>query len=115
MITDIQTILLIAAGIYLVTGIILISFPEKIYKWAKGTSIPDSGKGLFAQALISYYHIKTKGVSATSKDWLYCFGFNAGISIGATLVVAFGVGLIMLAVGLIISVIILMILGAALK
>ncbi|MCZ7671331.1 MAG: hypothetical protein M5U34_31465 [Chloroflexi bacterium] len=51
MITDIQTILLIAAGIYLVTGIILISFPEKIYKWAKGTSIPDSGKGLFAQAL----------------------------------------------------------------
>lgn len=105
-------ILLITAGFYLFMGIILVVFAEPIYKWAQQSSMPIFTKGLFARAIVSYYNVKTRGLEAGFPHWGYCLGFNAGVSLGVALIIAFGVTLIIIALYIIAGIIGLMILGA---
>jgi len=71
-------------------------------------------KGLFARAIISYYNIKTKGLEAGWDHWGYCLAFNGGVSITVSLIIAFGLALIALALAIVFGIIMLMIIGAAL-
>ncbi len=86
----IETVLLVALGVYTLTGIVLVLFAEPIYLKARYSErLPDAGKGLFAQAIISYYLLKKEGITTHPKHLGYCLAFNAGISITVTLIVAF--------------------------
>ncbi|MBE0681589.1 MAG: hypothetical protein Q8L64_00205 [bacterium] len=111
--TTIQ-ILEITAGFYFFMGVILVVFAEPIYNWAQGSSLPLFTKGLFGQAIISYYNVKTRGAEAGLSHWGYCLGFNAGVSLSVALIIAFGVTLIIIALYIIAGIIGLMILGAVL-
>lgn len=108
--TTIQ-ILWIAAGFYFFMGVILVVFAEPIYEWAQRSSLPLFTKGLFAQAIVSYYNVKTKGLEAGPKHWGYCLGFNAGVSLSVALIIAFGVTLIIIALYIVGAIIALTILG----
>jgi len=107
-------ILLITAGFYFFMGVILVVFAEPIYKWAQASSLPLFTKGLFGQAIVSYYNVKTRGLEAGLSHWGYCLGFNAGVSLSVALIIAFGVTLIIIALYIIVGIIGLMILGAIL-
>lgn len=84
-----SVILSVSAGVYLVMGIILVSFAEPIYERARDSDMSVFTKGLFARALISYYNIKTRGLRAGWYHWGYCLSFNAGVSLTVALIVAF--------------------------
>lgn len=108
-------ILLVSAGVYFVMGIILVLFAEPIYLWAQGSEMPLVTKGWFARAIVSYYNVKTRGLDAGWPHWGYCLGFNAGVSVTISLIIAFGLALIALALAIIAGVIGLWILGAILS
>ena len=108
---EIVQILSVAAGIYFVMGVILVVFAEPIYLWARNSEMPVFTKGLFARAITSYYNIKTKGLSAGWSHWGYCLGFNAGVSITVSLIIAIGLTLIAIALSIVALVVALQIIG----
>ena len=112
--TTIQ-ILEITAGFYFFMGVILVVFAEPIYKWAQESSMPLFTKGLFGQAIISYYNVKTRGLEAGLSHWGYCLGFNAGVSLGVALIIAFGVALIVIAFYILVAIIVLAVLAGGSK
>jgi hypothetical protein len=105
-------LLLVAASIYFVTGLVMIVFAERIYNWAQQSTLPIITKGLFARAVISYYHLKTKGITGQESDLAYCLAFNGGVAISVTAIVFFGIVLIAIAVGLVAFFIFLSMLGS---
>lgn len=112
--TTIQ-VLWITAGFYLVMGVILVVFAEPIYEWAQSSSLPLFTKGLFAQAIVSYYNVKTRGLQAGFSHWAYCLGFNAGVSLGVALIIALGLTLIVIAFYILIALIGFLVLAAILS
>jgi len=112
--TTIQ-ILEITAGFYFFMGVILVVFAEPIYKWAQESSLPLFTKGLFGQAIISYYNVKTRGLEAGLSHWGYCLGFNAGVSLGGALIIAIRVTLIVIAFYILVAIIVLAVLAGGSK
>ena len=112
--TTIQ-ILEITAGFYFFMGVILVVFAEPIYNWAQGSSLPLFTKGLFGQAIISYYNVKTRGLEAGLSHWAYCLGFNAGVSFSVALIIAFGVALIVIAFYILVAILVLAVLAGGSK
>ncbi|MCA9959473.1 MAG: hypothetical protein KC443_10595 [Anaerolineales bacterium] len=108
-------VLSISAGVYLVMGIILVSFAEPIYEYARESDMPVFTKGLFARALISYYNIKTNGVGAGWKHWGYCLSFNAGVSVTVALIIAFWAAIIIIVLYILAVIAVLMIIGVILS
>lgn len=83
-------VILIAIVFYFFMGVCLVVFAEPIYKWAKNSSMPLFSKGLFARAIVSYYNLRVKGLTADINHWIYCIGFNAGVSIIVASTIIYG-------------------------
>lgn len=79
---DLPMVLTTATIFYFVTAITAYLNAEKIYNYGTTRNwIPDAGKGLFAQAIVSLFRIRNSKAVADSGDWAYCLSFNAVLSI----------------------------------
>jgi len=80
---------------------ILLLFAEQLYGKARNSELPVVVQGLCAQAIISYYNVKTQGTSANLTDWLYCLIFPAGVALSVAAILAIGlliVGIVLIAI-----------------
>lgn len=83
-----EEIVLVSGSTYLITAAILVIFAEPLYNKVREGELPQWLQSLWAQAVISYYRVKTD--KGDTGDWAYCLVFPAGVASSVTLMVFAG-------------------------